>query len=404
MSSQSRQRRQRPNNDRHPVDTEQRRPRKRRRRQRYFDYNLLIAIVFLIGFGLIMLYSTSYYQAQLQFKGDGFHYFKRQGIISLGSMIIMFIIARVDYKFWKPLVGIAYAAAVFTVLLLLTPLGITVNDATRWLGVTETISFQPAELCKIAIIVFVPYLVEKLGRNVKSLKGSLIVLAPGILASLLILVISKNLSSALIIGGITMAILFVVHPKTWPFMVLGGVGVGGVWAFIHFVIRGLETSENFRFRRIIAWLNPEKYAGDLSYQTMQALYAIGSGGLFGKGLGNSAQKTIIPEVQNDMIFSVICEELGMFGVAIVMFLFALLLYRLMVIAQNAPDLYSSLVVVGIFAHIAIQVVLNIAVVTNVIPNTGITLPFISYGGTSIVFLMAEMGIALGISRQIELKN
>ena len=162
----------------------------------------------------------------------------------------------------------------------------------------------------------------------------------------------------------------------------------------------METSENFRFRRIIAWLNPEKYAGDLAYQTMQALYAIGSGGLFGKGLGNSAQKMVIPEAQNDMIFSVICEELGMFGVAIVVLLFAILLYRLMVIAQNAPDLYGSLMVVGIFAHIAIQVVLNIAVVTNVMPNTGITLPFISYGGTSILFLMAEMGLALSVSRTI----
>ena len=177
-----------------------------------------------------------------------------------------------------------------------------------------------------------------------------------------------------------------------------------VWALINLVIRPLETSEDFRFRRIIAWLNPEKFADDYSYQTMQALYAIGSGGLFGKGLGNSAQKMIIPEVQNDMIFSVICEELGMFGVAIVVLLFAIMLYRLIFIAQNAPDLYGSLMVTGIFAHIAIQVVLNIAVVTNVIPNTGITLPFISYGGTSILFLMSEMGLALSVSRQIEIKD
>ena len=134
---------------------------------------------------------------------------------------------------------------------------------------------------------------------------------------------------------------------------------------------------------------------------MQALYAIGSGGLFGKGLGNSTQKMVLPEAQNDMIFSIICEELGIFGVCIVMVLFVMLLYRLLVIAENAPDLYSSLMVTGIFAHIAIQVVLNIAVVTNTIPNTGVTLPFISYGGTSILFLMAEMGLALGVSRRIE---
>ena len=237
-------------------------------------------------------------------------------------------------------------------------------------------------------------------RKVKTLKGTVVVLAAGGLVSLLILVISKNLSSAAIIAGITIVMVFVVHPKTWPFLLAGGIGATGIGLFIHFVIRQMETSENFRFRRIIAWLNPEKYAGDLAYQTMQALYAIGSGGLFGKGLGNSAQKMVIPEAQNDMIFSVICEELGMFGVAIVVLLFAILLYRLMVIAQNAPDLYGSLMVVGIFAHIAIQVVLNIAVVTNVMPNTGITLPFISYGGTSILFLMAEMGLALSVSRTI----
>ena len=166
----------------------------------------------------------------------------------------------------------------------------------------------------------------------------------------------------------------------------------------------LATSENFRLRRIIVWLNPEEHAADGAFQILQGLYAIGSGGFFGKGLGNSAQKRIIPEVQNDMILSVICEELGVFGAIVVLALFAMLLYRLMFIAQNAPDLYGSLVVTGIFAHIAIQVILNVAVVTNTIPNTGITLPFVSYGGTSILFLMAEMGIALGVSRRIKFEQ
>lgn len=379
-------------------------PRRNRSRQGYFDYNLLIVILFLIGFGLVMLYSTSYYQAQLKYDGDGFHYFKRQGLISAASMVLMLIISRFDYRLWKKFSGIAYVGSVVSVLLLLTPLGITRNEATRWLGITESLSIQPAELCKIAIIVFVPFLITKMDRKVKTLKGTFVVLAAGGIVSVLILIISKNLSSAAIIAGITILMVYIVHPKTWPFLLVGGAGATGIGLFIHFVIKGMETSENFRFRRIIAWLNPEKYASDLAYQTMQALYAIGSGGLFGKGLGNSAQKMVIPEVQNDMIFSVICEELGIFGVAIVLLLFSILLYRLMFIAQNAPDLYSSLMVTGIFAHIAIQVILNIAVVTNVMPNTGITLPFISYGGTSIVFLMAEMGLALGVSRKIELKN
>ena len=165
----------------------------------------------------------------------------------------------------------------------------------------------------------------------------------------------------------------------------------------------ITTSENFRLRRIITWLDPENHADKGGFQVMQGLYAIGSGGFFGKGLGNSTQKLgVIPEVQNDMILSIVCEELGVFGAIVILVLFGLLLYRLMFIARNAPDLYGSLIATGIFAHIALQVILNIAVVTNLIPTTGITLPFISYGGTSILFLMTEMGIALGISRKIKL--
>ena len=155
-------------------------------------------------------------------------------------------------------------------------------------------------------------------------------------------------------------------------------------------------------RRILAWLRPEDFATEESHQVTQALYAIGSGGFFGKGLGNSTQKMIIPEVQNDMILSVICEELGVFGAIIVLTLFGIMLYRLLFIARNAPDMYGALVATGIFAHIALQVAFNIAVVTRLFPTTGVTLPFISYGGTSILFLMIEMGIALGISTKIKI--
>ena len=161
--------------------------------------------------------------------------------------------------------------------------------------------------------------------------------------------------------------------------------------------------ESYRLERIAIWKNPEAY--EKGYQTIQGLYAIGSGGLFGRGFGESIQKLgFVPEAQNDMIFSIICEELGLFGAVLLTILFVFLLYRLMFIAQNAPDLLGSLIVTGIFAHIALQVILNIAVVLNVIPTTGVTLPFISYGGTSILFLMTEMGIALNVSRQIRIKD
>ena len=204
----------------------------------------------------------------------------------------------------------------------------------------------------------------------------------------------NNLSTAIIILGIAVALVFVASPKYLQFFLMGGLGVGFGAAFIMF--------ESYRAERLKIWLHPEDY--DKGYQTLQGLYAIGSGGLFGKGLGESMQKLgFVPEAQNDMIFSIICEELGLFGAICVILLFLLMIWRFMVIANNAPDLYGALIVVGVMAHVAIQVILNIAVVTNTIPNTGITLPFISYGGTSILFLLSEMGLALSVSRGIKLE-
>lgn len=169
---------------------------------------------------------------------------------------------------------------------------------------------------------------------------------------------------------------------------------------------GLLTAilDEYQMNRIYAWIDPEEFPLSNGFQVLQGLYAIGAGGLFGTGLGNSLQKLgFLPESQNDMIFSIICEELGIVGGVILLILFAYLLYRLFFIAQNAPDLFGSLLVSGVFIHIALQVILNIAVVVNLMPNTGVTLPFISYGGTSIMFLMAEMGMALSVSRQIKFK-
>ena len=215
-------------------------------------------------------------------------------------------------------------------------------------------------------------------------------------------VFTDNLSTGMIIGGIAVVRIFIAHPIVEPLVVLAlgtSEEAGRVNAYMGMT---MTTSNNLRNRRILSWLHPEANMSSGGYQVLQGLYAIGSGGFFGKGLGNSAQKMIIPEVQNDMILSAICEELGVFGVIMILVIFGLLLYRLLFIAQNAPDVYGYMIVTGIFAHIALQVILNVAVVTNVIPNTGITLPFISYGGTSVLFLMAEMGIALGVSRKIKI--
>ena len=197
--------------------------------------------------------------------------------------------------------------------------------------------------------------------------------------------------------GITCITIFVVHPKTKIFVGIAGVGIVLAIAGARILGTMMETSGSFRLRRILVWLNPEKYASEGGYQIMQALYAIGSGGFFGKGLGNSAQKMIIPEVQNDMILSIICEELGMIGAGIVIMMFVIMMWRILNSAMTSPDLFSGLICTGVMIHIAAQVVINIAVVTNSMPSTGIPLPFISYGGTSVMILMAEMGMVLGIS-------
>jgi cell division protein FtsW len=285
-----------------------------------------------------------------------------------------------------------------------TPLGVTSHGATRWLGV-GSFQFQPAEVAKIAVIVTMSYLIVSMGRKVKTLKGCSVLLVTGGIMTAGAYLLTDNLSTAIIILGITVGMIFIAHPKTRIFILLFAVAAFLVMLGVLYINLNMQDTSRFRLRRVLVWLHPEDYASGDGYQTLQALYAIGSGGLFGRGLGNSIQKLgSVPEAQNDMIFSIICEELGLFGGIMVMLLFAYLLYRLFFIAQNAPDMFGSMLVSGIFVHIALQVVLNIAVVLNLMPNTGITLPFISYGGTSVAFLMAEMGLALSVARQIRFQN
>ena len=368
----------------------------------YFDYSLLAILICLICFGLVMLYSTSSYSAMMKQNGDSLFYFKRQVLFCIVGLIGMWIVSRIDYHWYFERSKFFYFICIFMMFLVKTPLGKEVNGAKRWIKLPFGQQLQPAEITKIAIILFIPALICTMGREIKTLEGIVKVLAWGAFSAAVVFIITENLSTAIIVMGITCIMIFVVHPKTRIFIIIavGIILIGIVGARV--LGMAMETSGNFRLRRILVWLNPEKYASEGGYQIMQALYAIGSGGFFGKGLGNSAQKMIIPEVQNDMILSIICEELGVFGAIMVLILFGMLLYRLLFIAQNAPDLYGSLVVSGIFAHIALQVILNVMVVINCIPTTGITLPFISYGGTSVLFLMAEMGLALGVSSKIKI--
>ncbi len=242
-----------------------------------------------------------------------------------------------------------------------------------------------------------------------SIQNAKIFLGCALLPAGMILVITSNLSSAIIICGIVFIMSFVVYPnyRLHGFLTaLIAIGYVGIREWLKKAVEaGTQMKGSFRLTRLFVWINPEKYIDDKGYQTMQGLYAIGSGGLFGKGLGKSMQKLgFIPESQNDMIFSIICEELGLFGAICVILLFIIMLWRIIYISQNSPDLFGSLLAVGVFAHIAIQVIINIAVVTNVFPNTGVTLPFISYGGSATILLLAELGIVFNISSQINLER
>ncbi len=369
------------------------------RKGRFFDYTMLIIVLFLVVFGLVMVYSTSSYSAMLKY-GDSAYYFKNQLRSTAVGMVGLFAAAMIDYHTWYKLKWVAYIGALISVLLVLTPLGIERNGATRWIGVGG-FSVQPAEIVKLAIIISLAAFVSYSGVKMKNFRNNLVFCLMAGTAGLLIFIITKNMSSAVIILGIAYVMLMIGNSKPKWLIVATIVGLLAVVAFLIYFFGNVESASHFRFKRLLAWRNPEAYASKEGMQTLQALYALGSGGFFGKGLGQSIQKLgFLPEAQNDMVFSVICEELGLFGGICLILLFVLLVWRFMVIANNAPDLFGSMLVVGVMAHISIQVVLNVAVVTNVIPNTGITLPFISYGGTSVLFLLVEIGIVLNVSKQI----
>ncbi len=372
---------------------------RKERRYANSDYSLVFIILFLLAFGLIMLYSTSSYEANLDF-GDSSYYFRHQLIPTVLGLVVMVIMSFFPYRFLDKLAFPIYAFAA-GLLLLLIPLGKNLNGATRWL-VFKGVSIQPAEIAKVATIVFTASIISKLKKQLTTPKGFGIAIAFPLILAGMVYFITKNLSSAIIIMGIAVIMLFISTPG-YKRYILAGIGLIAVVVVLVIVIANSEQTSgmNYRFERVLAWLDPNAYASGKGFQTLQALYAIGSGGVFGKGLGESMQKMgFIPEAQNDMIFSIICEELGLFGAIAVMLMFLLLIWRMLVIANNAPDMLGALLVIGVMGHISIQVILNIAVVTNTIPNTGITLPFISYGGSAVIIQLAEMGIALNVARNI----
>ena len=293
---------------------EKKRRKKKSNRGAYYDYNLLAIVILLICFGLIMLYSTSAYEAQMKFHGDDMYYFRRQALISVGAIAVAIFISKWDYHLMIPFAGTLYLISVVLMAMVrFTPFGVEAYGSRRWLKLG--IQFQPAEIAKIAIIIYMPILVIKMGKQVKQLRAVIWLLIFGIIQAGAAFVFTDNLSTGMIIGGIAVVMIFIAHPKTKPFVVLAlgtSVVAGSVIAYMGMT---MTTSDNFRIRRILSWLHPEANMSSGGYQVLQGLYAIGSGGFFGKGLGNSAQKLgTIPEAQNDMIFSIVCEELGVCGI------------------------------------------------------------------------------------------
>lgn len=371
----------------------------REKRPGFNDYSLVFIVLVLLAFGLVLLYSTSSYIGVVEHNGDSAYYLRRQLLFTGLGLILMILIAVVPYRWWRYLSILGFFISVGLILLVI-PYGREVNGAKRWLDF-KGVSLQPSEMAKVAIIIFTAFIIELIGRRrLQTFWGFLLPMVPSGIIAVMLWKITNNMSSALIILAISFGMLFVACPDYKRFVALAVMGAGVCIGIVAYIVRMADQNNmGFRGGRILVWLDPQAYADDTGFQTLQALYAIGSGGIFGKGLGQSMQKIVVPEAQNDMIFSIICEELGLFGAIGIMVLFVLLIWRFILTAGNAVDLYGALIVTGVITHISVQVILNIAVVTNTIPNTGVTLPFISYGGSSLFFLLAEIGMVMSVARK-----
>lgn len=368
-------------------------PKKKTAKRKYikplgYDFTVMFIVLTLVLFGVVMIFSSSYYytMTSAKYDYDMFHFLKRQSIWAVLGICAMVFMMNVPYTFWKRFAKLAYWLS-NAFLLSLPFIGIEAGGQKRWLGV-GSLQFQPSEFTKIAVILYLSVYVIDHRKEMANLwgfvKAGLVLLLPvGLIAM-------SNFSSALLVALMGATILFVASPRVWYFgaAIAAAVPLGAI-AILLFP---------YRIGRITTWLDPWADPTNTGFQTIQSLYAVASGGLFGLGLGQSRQKTFIPEAHNDIIFAIICEELGLIGAALVILLFAVLIWRGIRIAMRAKDSFGMLVATGITAVIAFQSIINIGVVTNTIPNTGQPLPFVSYGGTSLLFLMAMVGILLNISR------
>lgn len=362
-------------------------------KRRASDFTLMIATILLVFIGIIMVFSSSWPDGFYKLN-DGYYYLKKQLFASVVGLIAMLFLMNFDYWKLNKFSKLIYAGAVFSGLLIFTPLGVEFNGARRWLNLGVT-TVMPSDAIKLASVIFMASFLSKKKDEIKKFKS-------GLLPSLIIIgfscgliILQKDLSTSATLGMALIGLLFVAGMRISHLFVMGMLGIGG--------IVGAVIQEPFRMNRLLAFLDPFKYRDTIGWQVVQSLYALGSGGLFGLGLGKSRQKFFyIPEPYNDFIFAIIGEELGFLGSVTVIMLFLLIIWRGIRIALGTKDVFGCLLASGIVILITVQTLIHIAVVTSSMPPTGIPLPFVSYGGTSLMMYMAAVGILLNISRHIEL--
>ena len=363
------------------------------------DLTFLVLVLLLTGIGLVMLLSASFPSAYYETDGKNpMSYFIRQGVFAIMGLAAMLLIGKINYQRFRGLAQpLLFLSIILLVLVLIphNPIAITRNRATRWLGIPGTsLQFQPSEVAKVAVVLYFSDSISKKKDRMRTFRYGILPYAIILVVLAALVGLEPHLSGAILIMGAG-AVMMLVGGIQWGW-VLGAIGAAGGLLYVVLFVIGYNAS------RIQMWRDPWQDAADKGYQMVQSLLAIGSGGLLGVGLGKSRQKFLyLPEEHNDFIFAIVCEELGLIGASVIMLLFAALILRGFWIALHARDRFGSLLVVGITTLIGLQTFLNIAVVTGLLPTTGISLPFFSYGGTALSIQLAEMGIVLSVSRQMK---
>ena len=355
------------------------------------DIPFLMLVLLLLGVGLVMLYSASFAQSEYDTGYEiSTKYLQKQAICAGLGLVCMWGFSRIPADFWMRSAWLVYGTSIALLLSVLV-MGESVNGARRWINIAG-IQFQPSEIAKFAMIVLFARLTRLFGSDAKDFRHGVLGFSLALLGILVPLALEKHLSAIMLIGMVGVAMMFVAGTR------LKWLGAGAAAAALFVVI--YVTFMGYAGDRITAWLHPEQDPGDTGYQILQSLYAIGSGGLFGLGLGKSRQKYLyLPFQYNDYIFAIICEELGLIGALLIIVLFSATIIRGYWIALRARDRFSTVLAAGLVTLIAVQTALNLGVVTNLLPSTGIALPFFSYGGTALAVNLGEMGVVLSVSRQ-----